>query len=191
MDVNDLDDDNDGILDYNENGSCAKPDISFLPSPEAFWSFDNNFNDSSGNGNNGSGTGSVTFSTTAIEGTHSAVFDDFFDRIQLSGANVMTAATSTISFSVWLLPTTLGTSRILYEEGGPNDGAAIVTSGTAITYSTANAGVRTDVTHPIPLNADGLWHHIAGIFDNGVMTLYLDGIPATTTAPYTIIPAHY
>ncbi len=195
VDSIDIDDDNDGILDTLEN-TCDNPTVQFDATPQAYWSLDNNTNDVSGNGNNeriGVGT-APAFSTTAIQGTHSANFNGTTDLIRYSqDGGFMEATYSNISFSAWILPSSLTGDRIIYEEGGGTNGVTLWLNNNTLTVSarSGGAGTQTNVTHQTTLSLDSEWHHVAYTFAAGDLTVYLDGVPsATTTAAFITIPSH-
>ena len=184
----DIDDDNDGILDIDE-GICE-----FTGSVDAYWPMDNSTDDASGNNRNaGAGTNAPPFSTDAIQGTHSANFNGTNHVIRYSvDGEFMEAVYNTVSFSAWIKPSSLTGTRIIYEEGGFTNGLALWLNGNTLTYSARNggAGSQTNIAYTQTLSLDGIWHHVACTFNNGVMKLYLDGVPETTTAAYTTIPSH-
>lgn len=185
----DLDDDNDGIYDTVES-QCSNPSIQFAVTPVSYWTLDNTTDDSVG-ANNENGSASVTYSTTAIQGTHSIDFDGATSvRYSVDGAFMETTLTA-MSFSAWILPSALSGTQIIYEEGGATHGAVLWIDGTTLTYSTRTSSTQTNVQHPTALSLDGLWHHVAGVYDNGNLTVYLDGIPSSTVVSgTTTIPAH-
>ncbi|MBL4605721.1 MAG: hypothetical protein JKY02_08720, partial [Flavobacteriaceae bacterium] len=195
IDSVDIDDDNDGILDTVED-SCSNPTAQFDTTPEAFWTLDNNTNDISGNGHNertGLGT-SPTFSTTAIQGTHSASFNGTTDIIRYSqDGGFLELPYTNVSFSAWIRPTSVSGTRIIHEEGGGTNGLVIWLNGGTLTMSArlGGAGTQTDITHPTTLTIDNLWHHIAGTFDNGTMIVYIDGVASSSaTAGFANLGNH-
>ncbi|WP_299049514.1 hypothetical protein, partial [uncultured Polaribacter sp.] len=188
----DLDDDNDGILDFLED-ICESPTARFTTTPVAFWTYENNTNDVSGNGfNQGSGTNAPSFSSTAIEGSSAASFNGTNNEIRYSvdGA-FMEASATTLSFSAWILPNNLSGQRIIYEEGGTTNGFTLWLNGGVLTASArAGSTTQTNVTAARTLTLDGLWHHVAATFNNGVITVYLDGVASNITAAFSTIPTH-
>ena len=193
LDAVDLDDDNDGILDAIET-SCESPTIQFTTTPDAYWTLDNTTNDASGNSNNENGSVALTYSTNAIQGSHSVNFNGTSNPIRYSrDGSFMELAYSTVSFSAWIMPSSLAGNRIIYEEGGTTNGIALWLNGNRLTFTTRNggAGSQTNVVHPTPLAVDGVWHHVAATFDNGNMIVYLDGVPsATTVASFSTVNSH-
>ena len=192
-DSDDIDDDNDGILD-NDEAPCSTPDIRFQSTPEAYWTLDNTTDDASGNAHNERSNGlAPTFSTTAIQGTHSANFNGTTNQIRYSqNGDFMEQSYTQISFSAWILPNSLSGDRVIYEEGGGTNGMVLWLNDNALTLTarSGGAGSETSISAINTLSLDGLWHHVAATFDNGLMTVYLDAIPNSTTAGYTSIPAH-
>lgn len=188
-DVSDIDIDNDGILNADEGKGSAV----FVTTPEAFWTFENNTNDVSGNGyNQGSGTTAPTYSSTSVEGSFSAVFNGTSQEIRYSIDNTfMEAASSNISFSAWIQPTDVSGNRIIYEEGGTTHGSCLWINNGTLTYSIRNTSNQVNVTHPTALTVDNQWHHVAATFNNnGDISVFLDGVSNTINSGYTVIPEH-
>lgn len=194
IDTVDIDDDNDGIPDRIED-SCTDPVVSFVTTVDAYWSLDNSTDDISGNGNN-ERTDNTTpgFSTTAIQGTHSASFNGTTNKIRYSqNGGFMELQYTNVSFSAWIQPSSVTGTRIIYEEGGGTNGLVLWLNDNILTATTRNggAGTQVDVPHPITLSVDNVWHHVAMTFSSGNLTVYLDGIPSSTTATgYTAINNH-
>jgi len=190
LDFADLDDDNDGILDVTES-SCTDPTAQFVTTPVAIWNLDNNTNDSQG-ANNENGTSFSSFSTTAIQGTHSASFDGSSSITYSVGGGFMELAYTNISFSAWILPDNLTGDRVIYEEGGGTNGFMLWLDDGVLTATgrTGGAGSEVSVVAATTLTLDGVWHHVAATFDNGLITVYLNGIAASTTAGFTTVAAH-
>jgi hypothetical protein len=189
----DIDDDNDGVLDKDE-APCDDPAIRFLSTPEAYWSLDNNTNDVSGNAHNERSDGNTPgFSTDAIQGSHSANFNGTSNQIRYSQDGAfMEDIYSDVSFSAWIKTTNVSGDRVIYEEGGGTNGLILWLDNGVLTYTarSGGAGSETSVAVNTSLSIDNLWHHVAATFEDGVMTVYLDGIPSTVTAGYVSIPGH-
>ncbi|WP_405604456.1 LamG-like jellyroll fold domain-containing protein [Polaribacter sp. Asnod1-A03] len=174
-DSTDLDDDNDGILDTDEMQNCEIN--SFATTVDAFWSLDNNTNDISGNGKNAQGGNAPSFSTDAVQGTHSASFDGSSNQIIYSQGNgFMELDYLAISFSAWIKPDNLNGNRIIYEEGGGTNGSALWLNNNILTYSTRNGTIQKNVAHPTAVVSD-TWQHVAVTFNAGILTVYLNGVP--------------
>lgn len=187
----DIDNDNDGILDADE-AICETPVVNFGGSVDAFWSMDNNTNDVSGNGrNSGSGTTAPTFSTNdVVQGTHAALFNGTNQQVRYSvDGGFMEDDYTEVSFSAWIKPNNLSGTRIIYEEGAGTNGLTMWLNGNLLSYSARNASNQIDLVHTQTVVLDQ-WQHVACTFDNGLMSLYLDGVLETLSAPYTSIPPH-
>ena len=186
----DLDDDNDGILDIVES-ACDDPSAQFITTPVAFWELDNNTDDSQGS-NDENGTSFSSFSTTAIQGTHSADFDGSTSiRYSVDGV-FMEAAYTDVSFSAWIQPDNLTGNRVIYEEGGQTNGFMLWLDDGVLTATGRSGGSGTEFSVAVAttLTLDGLWHHVAVTYDNGTITVYLDGVSNSGVAGFTTIAGH-
>lgn len=187
-DLTDIDDDNDGILDVDE-GNCSE---NFVTSVDAFWSLDGNTNDISGNSRNQQAGSGPSYSTDVIQGSNSGSFNGSSDFVQYSDGSFMNSSYSTVSFSAWIKPDNLSGNRIVYEEGGSTNGAVLWLNAGVLTFSTRENTNQTNVTHPTTLTVDNEWHHVAAVYNSGLLSVYLDGIPnsANTSPASTTIPGH-
>jgi hypothetical protein len=189
----DIDDDNDGILDGDENSSCDKSS-SFVTNEDAFWTLDNNTNDVSGNGNNERPNGNApSFSSIAYQGSHSANFNGTSNTIRYNqNGGFMEGNYTEISFSAWIRPSSIVGSRVIYEEGGTTNGImlSLVSGNLRGTARNGGAGSQTNVNISNTLNV-GEWAHVALTFDNGIMTIYLNGVISNSvTCSFSSIPSH-
>lgn len=187
IDAFDEDDDNDGILDVDEALS--------IPTPQAFWTFDNDLNDVSGNGNdpNLNDTSSPSFTVDALQGTNAAVFNGVDQQVRYSvNGGFMESNYAQISFSAWIKPNDISGNRIIYEEGGGTNGSVLWLDDGVLTYTTRNGGgsSQTNISVGNALTANDEWMHVAATFDNGTLRVYLNGMANSTEANYTNIPNH-
>uniref|UniRef100_UPI003F49219D beta strand repeat-containing protein n=1 Tax=Polaribacter aestuariivivens TaxID=2304626 RepID=UPI003F49219D len=185
----DIDDDNDGIPDVNEDSQI----ISFVTTPEAYWPLDGNTEDAINSNDERANGAAPSYSTDAIQGTNSADFNGTTNTIRYSqDGTFMESSYTEISFSAWIKPDLVTGQRIIYEEGGGTHGATLWIDNGVLTFSTRNTSNQRNITHPTSLTVDGEWHHVAATFSNGILTVYLDGVPASidVSADYTTIPAH-
>ena len=183
-DYYDVDDDNDGILDADEV-TCTNSD--------ADWTLDNTTNDQSGNSNNERSNGNTpAFSTERIQGTHSASFNGTSNSIRYSqDGGFMEQAYTDISFSAWIFPSSVTGDRVIYEEGGTSDGFMLWLEGNtpSVTARSGGAGSEITVQSTIAVTTDK-WHHVAAVFEDGELRVYVDGLMNSITAGFTSIPAH-
>jgi parallel beta-helix repeat protein len=188
VDALDIDNDNDGILDDDEVQNCA---LSFVTSAEAYWPLDGNTDDATANNNDEVSSVAVTYATNAVQGSNSIDFSST-DPIRYSVSNqILSDATSTISFSAWIKPLNFNQDQVLLDEGGNSRGATVWLQGNKLKFTTQTTGPnRVEVTHEISVQS-GKWQHIAATFNNGVLTVYLNGIPSSSVvAGYTTIANH-
>lgn len=190
INTRDLDDDNDGILDIIES-QCDDPSAQFVTTVVAYWQLDNDTDDSQGS-NDENGTSFSSFSTTAIQGTHSANFNGSTSIRYSVDGNFMEDEYTRISFSAWILPDDLTGDRVIYEEGGATNGFMLWLDDGVLTATgrSGGAGSEFSVATGTTLTLDGLWHHVAATFDSGVMTVYLDGAATSNTAGFSSVPGH-
>ncbi len=122
-------------------------------------------------------------------------FDGSGDMIY---TNTYSSATNSLTLEAWIYPQATTYKRIIsnyagtsfvgqfgFDTSGPtNNGRGLrffVIGGASLTRSVTASNVLT-------LNT---WNHVASTFDNGVMSLYVNGTAvATSTAPFTSIPAN-
>ena len=170
-DDNDLDDDNDGILDTAE---VPQPTAGF----DAYWPLDNSFDDVSGNGHNLQ-NGTASFSTDSVVGSQSASFNGTSDYLQYSDGSFLNDQITYFTYTIWVKPTSFSGIQTLLDEGGKVNGLAIRLNGTEL-ECTVTEGTAPQATDSFTFPSDSKWHHIAVTYDNGDVTLYLDGSPTTT-----------
>ncbi len=185
-----------GVRDYCSDGNQSYSSYSnlvvneFVVStaevPAAWYPFEGNAQDASGNGNDGTVTGTVTYpagklGATAIQFNGSA---GNYVMIPLSVSNNFTIA-------FWVKTTTTGGSGQWYAGKGLVDGempGQVNDFGITLVGTTAAFGVGNPDTTIYTTSAinDGNWHHIAATRDNvsGQMNLYFDGsLQATASGP--------
>ncbi len=151
----------------------------------AWYPFEGNAQDASGNGNHGAISGNATFTSGKL-GAQAAQFD---------GTNAFITIPRSISDSFtiafWLKTTATGGSGQWYNGKGLVDGEMPGVAndfGTSLIGTKAAFGVGnpdTTITTTSAVN-DGQWHHIAATRDSvgGQMQLLVDGaLEATTTGP--------
>lgn len=151
----------------------------------AYYPFDGNAQDISGNGNNGTINGNATFVTGKV-GAQALNMDGVSGYVQIPNS---IKTNFTIAF--WAKTTTTGGTGQWFNGKGFVDGevaGATNDFGTSLIGSKFGFGVgnpNTTISSISSVN-DGVWHHLAATRDesSGQMNLYVDGVlQATTTGP--------
>jgi hypothetical protein len=185
-----------GVRDYCTDGNQSLSSFTHLVATElpsssdngaqAWYPFEGNALDATGNGNDGTVSGNVQFVPGKL-GALAAQFDgstNTYISVPLSVSNSFT-----IGF--WIKTTAVGGTGQWYNGRGLVDGDVSGVAndfGISLVGNTVAFGVGnpdTTIVTPAPVN-DGTWHHIAVTRDatGGHMSLYLDGVlRATGTGP--------
>ncbi|NHZ84511.1 MAG: T9SS type A sorting domain-containing protein [Planctomycetia bacterium] len=139
----------------------------------AYYPFNGNANDESGNGYNGVTQGGVTLTYDRFENPNSAYyFDGADDYIDLSTAEVFNFGTEDFTLSTWAITISNSAMRILSTTNHDlDDGYQIGITQIGRFYLLDSEPVATS------LNAvnDGAWHHIVGVRDSNQICIYTDG----------------
>ncbi len=145
----------------------------------AYYPFNGNANDESGNGHNGTVFG-PTLTLDRFGNPDSAYsFDGVNDYIQIPFAADLHP--SIFSLSAWFNTTDAGKGTIITSDPDSsycNHGyelGVLDGKGWFFTDPTSNCGDGKEVSSNNLLN-DGIWHHMVAIFDGSQMMLYVDGI---------------
>ncbi|HMH20626.1 MAG TPA: fibronectin type III domain-containing protein [Puia sp.] len=148
---------------------------------DANWKFNNNFNDSSGNGKTLSSTGSPTFdATTKMEGAQSLKLNGTSQSVTMptSGSFLQTAyATKTIAF--WMRSAANTGNRIIADIGGSDDGLALRLDANTLYAGVASNNVRATISTPYNY-ATTVWNHIALVYNGNSLQLYVNGVLAVS-----------
>ena len=81
---------------------------------------------------------------------------------------------------MWVKASSTSGARNLFDEGGTGKGYAMRINDGQLEGAVRNGGSSTQVTINTAYPVDGAWHHVALVFNNGVLKLYLDGTPSAT-----------
>jgi Concanavalin A-like lectin/glucanases superfamily/Bacterial Ig domain len=218
---NGIDDDDDGLIDSDDPDCCENISGNYLVTDEncgaaqgaidlqvvgaegpftfqwsdlpetAMWTFENTTDDISGNNHHNNGIGGYPFySSDAIEGNLSLYLDgSSYVRYSVDNS-FMEVAFSKLSVSMWIKPSGFDDEQTLLDEGGTVNGFAIRINGDSLEFGVKNGGsLFIAGRHEFP--QDGQWHHIAAVYDSGLLTLYLDGVPGSSaTASFSTVNNH-
>ena len=181
LDDVDIDDDNDGIRDMLECASIV---------PDAYWPLDNSTDDFSGNGHD-LVNGTITYDTIAVNAGTSGSFDGNTDYLQYNDGTFLNQAITYFSYAFWVKPSSLTGIQTLLDEGGSTNGLTIRLNDTNLQIAVREKKNQVDNGAGVSFPTDGLWHHIAVTYDNGDVTLYLDGTSVSTLSTgFATLRAH-
>jgi len=173
IDLSDLDDDNDGILDTDEN-TCD--DIATVaPGFDAYWPMNNSSDDVSGNNHNLT-NGQTQYREDSRLGSHTGRFNGVSTSFTYSDGTFLSQPIASFSYSLWVKPEDLTRNQTIVEEGNTTNGFTVRLNNNILECAIREGGEATQVntsTFIFPIDND--WHHIALTYDNGLVTLYLDG----------------
>ena len=141
----------------------------------AYYKFDGNANDSSGNGNHGDPNGGPVY-TTGID-NQAISLDNIDDYVAIQNLHYDSNGHPEVSVCAWIRTSSEENQAIVSfdrneywrfeingEGAGPGEiGLKVMTSTGQMDYGSSS---RVD---------DGQWHHVAGVFDNGTLSFYIDG----------------
>ncbi len=146
---------------------------------DAYWGFDNTTDDSSGNNNHQTNATTFSYSNEGTDRTNSLLFDGTAASI-LDYGNSLPQATSALSYSLWIKPSTLSGIQTIIDEG--------TTGASALCLRLEDSSLKLSI-----LNSDGIsqialsnavlfqfttpnvWTHITLIFNNNTIKIYVNG----------------
>ncbi len=141
---------------------------------EAMWTMEETTDDVSGNNHHRTLAGTEAYSTDAVGGSYSFDFEQN-TKIRYSDGSFMNTSFTQRSISMWIKPDDFTINQTLFEQGSSANGLALRLDNDEI------QGVVTRLSNDqrsakISFPNDGAWHHVALIYDNGDLFLYLDGV---------------
>ena len=145
--------------------------------PIGFWEFNNNLNDSSGNGNNGTPAGTITYATGKYNQAVSLITTN---GIAFSSLNTFFNVKRTYSVSLWFKTTsTIAQNGVLFGSYNPaNINVYLLINGGQIRNLTRYSNATTTVYSNSGSLNDNVWHN--AVLTNNVSTLtqklYIDGV---------------
>ncbi|MBO9204584.1 MULTISPECIES: LamG domain-containing protein [Niastella] len=191
----------------NTQDTVIRKDTIYIPPPPdttcktdltkgllAYFPFNGNFNDESGNGNNATSKNGAYLTTDFVGRTNrSAGFDGVDDYLIVPGSSKLNADTVTISYQVLVNNTNrtnVTVSRINFESGasyayGIHSQAASSTYGFGLVPGTDDCTVRyssdpAGSAYTKGTIQTGRWYNIIATFANGVQKIYMDGVLQNT-----------
>lgn len=145
----------------------------------ADWRFENETTDSSSYDNSFSlKNGAEYDDQVAIEGEYSVFLDGTDDYILLSeggGDGFLHEPFYERTVSMWIAPDSTAGRQGIYNEGGSADGLAVRIVDGTLEAGVAISGDNSDVTTVTSSFTHTDWVHLAVVYDNGALRLYVDG----------------
>jgi len=159
---------------------------------EGKWSFNNSYNDESGNNKNLTNNGTPTFNAAdKKEGTHSISLNGVNQYVNMpfsSNSLFPSDSYSTRTIGLWIKPTSNvinGNNKIIYEFGGSDNGIGLRFNSGSLQAGIASANLRaTAVVNSVASNPAWIlngWNHITVVYEVNVIQLYVNGVLSATT----------
>ena len=175
----------DGTITITSNGGTETVTVNIEKTNDteqlvAYYPFNGNANDESGNGYHGTENGNPTLATDRFSNANSAFeFDGVDDYIDV-GQKTIFNNPSAITISVWIRPNNTEHGKIIAKGFNVGSNRAGFTWEVANMPGTIRFGVSdgsnyTDVLSNNTVNV-GSWHHIVGTYNGSVTSIYLDGV---------------
>ena len=166
-------------VDSSGNESAYSGEVSATPvGLVAYYPFNGNANDESGNGNNGTVLGAALTADRFGNASSAYSFDGVDDYIEISDASIYDFGTGDFTISTWVLTATTTSDRIVAKAHvDNNDGYEFGVSRVVRFYLIDSDPVAES---NLAVN-DSVWHHIVGIRKGDTLKVYVDGIWDDTT----------
>ncbi|PWT97806.1 MAG: hypothetical protein C5B52_13250 [Bacteroidetes bacterium] len=148
---------------------------------EANWKFNGNVADSSGNVRNGTAVNTPTFDAAdKKEGSSSIVLNGTNQSVTLPNTNnFLQEAYTERTVAFWMKSAISNSSnRMLFDIGGSDDGLAIRLSNSTLTAGIASNNTRVNFT--ANLTSSTVWNHIALVYFQNTLKLYINGVLANS-----------
>lgn len=162
------------LLDDPETSEGDKPPTSsrgpVIPA-SVIYHFEGNSNDSSTMDNNGTLQNGASFSSTSKVGAQSLLLDGVNDRMSIAKP-VIKLPFSQRTVACWIKANSAGGKRVVFDEGGKSGGLAIRLNGGSLEAAVSISNSPTVVSTPY---ASTDWNHVAVVFFEGALELYLNG----------------
>lgn len=122
----------------------------------------------------------TTYSTTAKEGTYSLSFNGSASAaIGGSSSGYLHTAYAAQTVSFWIRPTVTTSNRVIMDLGGSDNGLAVRINAGSLDAGIASNNTRYTVSTPFTNTTS--WTHVAVVFANSALRLYVNGVQAAST----------
>ncbi|VXD18410.1 putative Peptidylamidoglycolate lyase [Marinoscillum sp. 108] len=121
-------------------------------------------------------SGTYTITTPPENALHFDGSDDYID-----GGDLSSQMTSTGNFTIeaWVKSSTGGNMNIVHFGGNAGGDTNISLKSSTGSVFTINSSGHPGPIAGSPSTNDGIWHHVAAVYDGTDLTLYVDGVPET------------
>ena len=170
-------------------GVVGKASASLMDGLVAYYQFDGNANDVSGNGNHGLERNGVALTSDRFGNPNSAYnFDGIDDYIEVPDSYSLDGPSNTneVTISSWVNITTLGGDGfpqhyVVDSRGGLGTGFTFNVDTELIQVGVQGLDKWGEANFYCTLQT-GIWHHVAGTFDGSEFIAYVDGIEIDSIA---------
>lgn len=136
-------------------------------------------------GDFGDGTISgMTFTSDAQEGSTAGVFDGADDQVEWTGVRSTLNDVPELTYAIWVRTTAPNQHIVAKEDKYPWHRLGLTSSGAVHSEMTLGSGNHVGLDGTTALG-DGLWHHIAVVFDGSTFAVYADGSQEASSAEST------
>jgi hypothetical protein len=149
-------------------------DASLAPALLAYYRFEGDLDDGSGNGNHAVPGNDVGFDDRAVEGRQSLALDgeDDFALLSGDGTGFLHRPFSERTVSTWVNPGSMDGTQTIYNEGGSVTGIAVRIDDGELQAGVINNNDAAAISAPFDRTE---WTHVAVVFDRGALRLYVNG----------------
>ncbi len=166
----------DGAIDVTATGGVGTYTYSWNDlDPETFWAMDGSTDDITGNDHHAiSIDGTEAYSNDAVDRGQSLDFDGS-TGIRYDDGLFLDSQITYRTVLIWIKPDFLNKKYVLYDEGSIISGIALAFDRGNLELSIKNSSV-TKTAFPMTIPNDGQWHQVGFIYNNGIITLTVDGV---------------
>ncbi|MEM9858087.1 MAG: LamG-like jellyroll fold domain-containing protein, partial [Bacteroidota bacterium] len=172
-------------------GEFGASEVTTNVAPSIWLDLDNNIVDKSPNNVVSQANNGPLYSNTEVQaGSHSAYFpggNDYFD-LDVND-NFIHDAFDQKSIAFWLRTNSTNGLQDIFDEGGSTNGIGMRINNGDLEFAVQNSHDIRSISAAI---TESSWVHITGVFDNGSLSLYLNGTLEASLSgiPYTTVSTH-
>ena len=167
----------------------------------AHYTFDDAYDlglDDSGSGNDGSTVGDPVFEAAGVSGG-AIRLDGIDDGLDINnGDSFLKDETATRTVAMWVNQTDSAGEQLIFDEGNEATGLGIATKHISFggnEFDILQVGIKEngealliELTDDTPLVGD--WHHLAVVYGDSTVKLYVDGVEKGSLPAFDLMPSH-